>query len=292
VSPNIAGVTLHSEGSLYWLHFDTDADTLWPTLKKFWAAEGIDLKHEQPQLGFMETKWIKDMAQEVYRTVIFSDQAPELRERFRLRLERAPDNAGTRVFINHSSYGVLLDEEAVYTGYLPPSPELEIEMLSRLALFSGAAKEQIRNTSSTYHLIELQAKPVAKNSFEILMPGSSDFVRKKLIQALDRMNIKIKTTADGNIIATPTDIAKLRDIHAEDTSDWEIDDSSDLEEVGFVDWEKAATKNSPPSNPVYTLRLIENTSAVTISISHHADNTQTGAGIKKFSQTLAWNLNR
>jgi uncharacterized lipoprotein len=294
VSPSIAGVKLESEGSLYWLHFDADADSLWPILKEFWANEGIRLKREQPQLGFMETEWIKDLEQNKYRSILFSGQAPEIRERFRLRVERLPGNAGTRVFIHNSSYGILLDEEAVYTGYLPPSPELEIEMLSRLALFSGADKKQAKKIASTHTVILLQAKPTGKNTFEILMPGSIEFVSKKLVQALDRMDVQIKTEADGTITATSTGISKLNDAEAEKKQEyWEIDDSSDLEERDFSGREnKTLFKNNQPSSTIYRLKLIVDKFNVTIRISSHSDNSKDGLGLNKFSQAVARNLSR
>jgi len=35
VAPAVDGVELRSEGSLYWLQFNKDADALWPVLKNF-----------------------------------------------------------------------------------------------------------------------------------------------------------------------------------------------------------------------------------------------------------------
>ncbi|GMR18732.1 MAG: hypothetical protein BMS9Abin33_1168 [Gammaproteobacteria bacterium] len=294
VSPSVTGVKLESEGSLYWLHFDADADSLWPKLKEFWANEGIRLKREQPQLGFMETEWIKDLEQNKYRSIIFSDRAPEIKERFRLRVERLPENAGTRVFIHNSSYGILLDEEAVYAGYLPPSPELEIEMLSRLALFSGADKNQVSKTASTHTVIQLQAIPAGKNTFEILMPGSIEFVSKKLVRALDRMDVQMKTEADGTITATSTDISKLSDVEAEKKQKyWEIDDSSDLEERDFSgSRNKTLFKKDQPSSTIYRLKLIADKFNVTIRISNRSGNSKDGLGLSKFSQAVARNLSR
>ncbi len=98
-----------------WLHFDADADSLWKKLKNFWASEGIALKQAQPELGFMETEWTKDMETNPLLTILLSDQAPVRRERFRLRLERLPDNKGTRVFINHSGYGISCLKKRLFT---------------------------------------------------------------------------------------------------------------------------------------------------------------------------------
>ena len=178
VAPAVNGVELQSEGSLYWLQFTKDADALWPMLKNFWSNEGITLKKENPVLGFMETDWTKDLLVERVLSILLSDQAPKRRERFRLRVERLPDNKGTRVFINHSAYGILFDEEATYTGYLPPSPQLEIEMLSRLARYSGASDEQADQMVSSFSVHELKAEMINADRYNISVPGSLDFVRK------------------------------------------------------------------------------------------------------------------
>ncbi len=312
VLPETDGVTIESRGSLYWLHFDADADSLWTTLKNFWATEGIALKQVQPQLGFMETEWTKDMETNPLLTIVLSDQAPVRRERFRLRMERLPDNKGTRVFINHSGYGILFKEEAVYTGYLAPSPELEIEMLSRLALYIGADSNQSTPTTQTVPVAQaipttkttpaaqatpttktvtpfitapIQAKSVNGEQYEITMPGSLEYVRNKLTRALDRMNMEITTETSETITAKVTSDATLKD--ADDPSDWEIDDDSDLEEEGFPDYR---SKDSKPDIVIYLLKLIVDESRVTIRISSHADSTDEGLGLVRFSRVLARNL--
>jgi len=351
VLPETDGVTIESRGSLYWLHFDADADSLWPTLKNFWATEGIALKQVQPKLGFMETEWTKDMETNTLLTILLSDQAPVRRERFRLRLERLPDNKGTRVFINHSGYGILFQEEAVYTGYLTPSPELEIEMLTRLALYSGADTEQPASTTQTAPIAQAapatktapiaqpapitkaapvaqsvpttkaapvaqsvpttKAAPVAQSApaaqtvspfitapiqaisindsqYEITLPGSLEFIRNKLVRALDRMNMEITDETSKTITAKVTIDATLKEV--DDPSDWDIDDDSDLEEEGFSDYRNKPTGDSKPDTIVYILDLIVDESRVTIRISSHADNTDDGLGLSRFSRVLARNL--
>jgi len=204
------GIELKTQGSLYWLEFDADTSSLWPVLKEFWSTEGIELESEQPALGYMQTRWINDASlSKKASSVLFSDSAPELRERFRLRVEPLPNNKGSRVFIHHTSYGILLDEEAVYTGYLPPSPQLEIEMLSRLALFTGADKNSIHQTVKRYQPTQFLASATKNNAYEIHIPGTARFVHDRLIQALDRMDIGTEITADGAIIATRTDTSRI-----------------------------------------------------------------------------------
>ncbi len=286
VAPAVDGVELRSEGSLYWLQFNKDADALWPVLKNFWSNEGITLKKEKPSLGYMETDWTKDLLVERLLSIMLSDQAPDRRERFRLRVERLPDNQGTRVFINHSAYGILLDEEATYTGYLPASPQLEIEMLSRLALYSGASEEQADQMVSSFSVHELKAKRINADRYDISVPGSIDFVRKKLIRLLDRMNAEIDTESGSKLVANFAETPELVDENA----GWDIDDNSDLEESGFGDYSSAGFNKDQPVKLAYQFDLNEKKSSVVISISSAPDNSDKGMGLSRFSQTVAKKL--
>jgi len=286
VAPVVDGVELRSEGSLYWLQFDKDADTLWPILKNFWSNEGITLKKEQPALGYMETDWTKDLLVERLLSVLLSDQAPQRKERFRLRVERLPDNQGTRVFINHSAYGIMFDEEAVYTGYLPASPALEIEMLSRLALYSGASEEQADQMVSSFSVHELKAERINADLYEISVPGSMDFVRKKLIRVLDRMDAQVDTQTAGKLVA---DFAKQPEL-IDDNAGWDIDDSSDLEESGFGDYIPTNSDKNKADKLAYLFDLREDKSSVVIRIRSAPDNTDKGMGLTRFSQTIAKKL--
>ncbi len=282
VAATVSGVELQSEGSLYWLQFDKDADALWPMLKDFWSNEGITLKKEKTALGFMETDWTKDLLVERFLSVILSDQAPERRERFRLRVERLPDNHGTRVFINHSAYGILFDEEAVYTGYLAASPQLEIEMLSRLALYSGASADQADQMVSSFSVRELKAKQINDNQYDIDIPGSLDFVHRKLIRVLDRMDAEVDAKTAGKFVVTFNKAPELFDENA----GWDIDDDSDLEESGFTDYSSKNSKQA--TNLVYQFDLVDTKSSVVVSISATSDNK--GVDLRQFSQTIAKKL--
>lgn len=284
VLPPVDGVSLQSEGSLYWLQFEADADTLWPKLKNFWANEGIALEKEQPQLGFMETEWSKDLRVDKLLSILLSDQAPERRERFRLRVERLPDNKGTRVFINHSAYGILFDEEAVYSGYLPASPELELEMLSRLALYSGADQSTIKQSVSAFAVAKLQAEEISDTQYRIQTLGSKTFVHKKLLRVLDQMNADVSIKADGSVVAT---FNTAPDLGVSDDEEWDIDDNSDLEASGFPD---RAVNDDRPLHIVYLLALDEEKASTVVNVSSQPGNSDDGDGLAEFSRSLARDL--
>ena len=281
VLPATDGVQLESKDSLYWLHFNEDADSLWPKLRDFLASEGLVIEKEEPQLGYMETEWSKDLLLDKALSIFLTDQAPNRRERFRLRLERI-EGDGTKVFIYHSAYGILFDEEAVYTGYLPPSPQLEIEMLQRLALFAGGDRKQVEEKVATFATTRLKARRITADEYEIAsVPGSEAFVREKLQRTLARLDAEVSQQADGRILAS---YSKVPELESEDDS-WGIDDSSDLEEKGFGsdDAGKAARLD-------YIIELKPEKNTVTLRIRAGKDNTDGGIGLSEFSSVLAEHL--
>ncbi len=284
VLPETKGVSLQSEGALYWLQFDENVDSLWPKLKDFWANEGIALEKEQPQLGFIETEWTKDLLVDKLLSILLSDQAPERRERFRLRVERLPENNGSRVFINHSAYGILLDGEVTYTGYLSASSDLELEMLSRLALYSGADQTQITQAVSSFAVEELQAEKINDKLYQIRVPGSKTFVHKKLFRVLDRMNADVGVKADGIVAVTFNEVPSLG---VSDDAGWGIDDSSDLEETGFSD---QMVNSDKPTHIVYHITLTEDKTNTIVAVSSQKENSDDGYGLAKFSRSLTRDL--
>ncbi|VAW65167.1 hypothetical protein MNBD_GAMMA09-881 [hydrothermal vent metagenome] len=294
VAPLTEGVTLKSEGTLFWLEFNADAAVLWPTFKKFWSNEGIGLKSEQSTLGYMETEWINKNGFDKFRSVLLSDKEPEFRERFRLRVERMPENKGTRVFIYHTSYGILLDDDVVFSGYLSPSPQLELEMLSRLALFSGADKAKLNQVVSSYSPAPLIARRTKNNGYEIRMPGTVEFVYKKLIQTLERMDIQIEEVDKQTVTATRTAASSIgATVEEIDNEEWEIDDSSDLEESGFSLWGSSADKQKTAVSAVYGIKLSVEGADTLIGISSKTSKTKSDEqALKRFSDTLARNLKK
>lgn len=281
VLPATDGVQLESKGSLYWLHFNEDADTLWPKLKNFWANEGLALKKEDPQAGYMETEWSRDLLLDKMMSILLSDQAPTRRERFRLRVERIAGD-GTKVFIYHSAYGILFDEEAVYTGYLPASPELEIEMLSRLALYYGADRQQLERHVATFATTRLKAERLSADEYAIAsVPGSTDFVREKLVRTLARLDAEVSQSDDGRVLAR---YSKVPELESEDSS-WDIDDSSDLEEKGF-----GSDDAGEAARLDYIIELKPEVNTVTLRITAGKDNTDKGRGLSEFSSVLAEHL--
>lgn len=156
VLPPQPGITLQQDGNQRWLTIAAPADQVWPKVREFWISTGFALKRDDPTIGIMETDWVENRADipedalrgllKKYLDILYS--APT-RDKFRTRLERSTDGAGTEVFVTH--YGV---EEVAVGGttasssnaYIwqrrPSNPELEAEMLNRLTVYLGASEKR------------------------------------------------------------------------------------------------------------------------------------------------------
>ncbi|MFO1421039.1 MAG: outer membrane protein assembly factor BamC [Candidatus Competibacteraceae bacterium] len=156
VLPPQPGITLQQDGNQRWLTIAAPADQVWPKVREFWISTGFALKRDDPTIGIMETDWVENRADipedalrgllKKYLDILYS--APT-RDKFRTRLERSADGAGTEVFVTH--YGV---EEVAVGGTTasssnafiwqrrPSNPELEAEMLNRLTVYLGASEKR------------------------------------------------------------------------------------------------------------------------------------------------------
>ena len=286
VAPAIPGIEWHDENGLLWLHFDADADRLWPMLKNFWAEQGMELDIVEPTLGYMQTEWSKDLFIERLRSIFNSDGEPERRDRFRLRVERLPNGKGANVFIHHSSYGVLLGDYAVYSGYLPPMPEIEAEMLARLAIFAGGDKAHFEKAASAFASREIRARRVSDSLYRITLPGTPDYIAKKVVRALDRMDIDSEQPDAHTLIAR---LSSQSDLQKGNDDGWDIDENSDLEAPGF-DSETAPVKAG--ERIAYRLQLRARGNDTVIDIRAEVGNTDNGAHLPGFSRSLAANLGK
>ena len=133
-------------------------EKVWPVVRDFWQENGFLLKIEMPDAGVMETDWAENRAkipQDLLRNALgkYLDQiySSGERDKFRTRLERAPDGA-TEVYISHRGMveqltqrpgGTSADTTTIWQPR-PPDPELEAEFLRRLMVKIGMAETQAK----------------------------------------------------------------------------------------------------------------------------------------------------
>jgi outer membrane protein assembly factor BamC len=153
----LGDVRLERQGSQRWLVTPMPPEQLWPRLETFWKDNGFSLAVDQPATGVMETEWNenraklpKDVVRQTLGRVIDFLYSTSERDKFRTRVERAPDGS-SEIYISHRGM------EEVYTSQQkdntvwqprPADPQLEAEFLSRLMLKLGA-KEEVAQTALT-----------------------------------------------------------------------------------------------------------------------------------------------
>lgn len=163
VLPTQAGIAMEQDGQQRWLVVAAPADQVWSRVREFWTSNGFALKRDDPAIGIMETDWMEnraDIPEDGIRRVLkqfldFAYSAPT-RDRFRTRLERAADGRHTEIYLTHSGVeevavgGATASASNAYVWQRRPSnPELEAEMLKRLAVYLGASEQRAEAQRAT-----------------------------------------------------------------------------------------------------------------------------------------------
>lgn len=134
------------DGAQWWLNIPGKPGQSWEKLKAFWAQTGLDLQRENLELGVIETKWTENKAgvpmSSILRKAFESIYSNSTRDKFVMRLEPglAPDT--TDIFLTHRGMEQVAKDEGVNWFPRPSDPELEVEMLKRLAAYLGAPEEK------------------------------------------------------------------------------------------------------------------------------------------------------
>jgi outer membrane protein assembly factor BamC len=204
VLPPQEKVKFDRAGSQRWLVVDATPEALWPVIKEFWQDNGFLMDIESQQTGVMETDWAENRAKipdSVIRNLIgkFLDSAyshPE-RDKFRTRLERGQEPGSTEIYISHRGMAEINTSKDRYREknvwqVRPVDPDLEAEMLSRLAIRLGARDEQIKVQAKAP---EQPKATIARNGEApeaLLLVDSFDRAWRRVGLALDRVGFTVE----------------------------------------------------------------------------------------------------
>jgi outer membrane protein assembly factor BamC len=143
-------------GSERWLVVKATPEGAWSAVRKFWIDTGFVIATEQPTLGVMETDWAENRAeipQDVVRKYIgkYLDvfYSTYKRDKFRTRIERGTEPGTVEIYVSHRGMEQVPTTTVANTqpaGFawaaMPPNPNLEAEMLSRLMVRFGTPEAQ------------------------------------------------------------------------------------------------------------------------------------------------------
>ena len=193
----VDGARIKTSDGIYWLEVDEAADKLWPQLSNFWSHEGLEIIRREPLLGFMETDWSSQLHLEenagFFKTML-SKLDPTKLDKFRMRVE--PQGADkSRVFISHTGREMIseaISEGDVFNWHSRPSePELEHEMLARLALYVGVEKNQTAEAFAEYRPFSSRVEMPRDDISTFYVTGTVETVWPRILRAIDRVGIDV-----------------------------------------------------------------------------------------------------
>jgi len=143
-------------GNERWLVVKIAPEQAWTVTRQFWTESGFVLAVEQPALGLMETDWAEnraDIPADALRRSLgqFADifYTTYKRDKFRTRVERGAETGTVEIYISHRGMEQVptakIDSSspaAFAWALMPPNPDLEAEMLTRLMVRFGTAEPQ------------------------------------------------------------------------------------------------------------------------------------------------------
>lgn len=203
IAPNATPeIRIERAGNQRWLVVKQSPEELWPQIKDFWQDSGFLINVELPQAGLMETDWAENRAkipQDFIRNtlgkVLDSLYSTGERDKFRTRLERAPDGS-TEIYISHrGAQEELVGQEKEGTVWTsrPADPELEAEFLSRLMARLGVESAQAKATVANVQSQPARAKLVKGNSGGYVEVGEGfDRAWRRVGLALDRVGFTVE----------------------------------------------------------------------------------------------------
>ncbi len=149
VAPATANARIEREGTQRWLAVDVAPEQAFNVVREFLPTIGLQIEREDAKVGVVETAWAEnraDLPQSLIRGLLgrFLGQVFSTGEmdRFRFRVERTAANT-SEIFVSHRGMVEVFTSQAQDSTKWQPrpsDPELEAELLQRLALrFSPAA---------------------------------------------------------------------------------------------------------------------------------------------------------
>ena len=195
-------------GTERWLVVKGTPEQTWNTVRQFWLDTGFVLAVEQPVVGVMETDWAEnraDIPQDWFRRQVgkvgdffFTTYK---RDKFRSRIERSGEAGVVELYVSHRGMEQVptakIDNSspaAFAWAVLPPDPNLEAEMLSRLLVRFGvseaAAKEQVAAVA-TPATERARLEKVADGSSRLVVDDNFDRAWRRVGLALDRIGFTV-----------------------------------------------------------------------------------------------------
>lgn len=193
-------VKVERNGNQRWLVVKQTPEQLWPQLKQFWADSGFTIEEESATTGVMETNWAENRSkipQDVIRRtlgrVFDSAYSTGERDKYRTRLERAPDGS-TEIYISHRGAEEVLTgpaKEITQWTVRPNDPGLEAQFLAKLAARLTGAPD-VKATTAEVQSAPLQPQHAKLVGSTVEVDEGFDRAWRRVGLALDRVGFTVE----------------------------------------------------------------------------------------------------
>ncbi|HAJ71758.1 MAG TPA: hypothetical protein DCO68_06730 [Methylophilaceae bacterium] len=229
VLPTSDSVRMEKAGTQRWLVVKAPAEKIWPAIREFWLDQGFAVRVESPDVGIMETEWVKADAiklQEDKRNVgekfdAWLDRLSGLadRRKFRTRIERGEKDGTTEIYMTHLTVAAAPDDGKnrvqtqlgeIDTGYRADANkksnvvddfdrDLDAELLRRLMVKLGVeekqAKQIVENAVTPKHA---KVAKESDSSVTLQLDDSFDRAWRRVGLALDRVGFVMEDKDRSN----------------------------------------------------------------------------------------------
>ena len=193
-------------GNVRWLVVKATPEQTWNTVRTFWQENGFSIAVDQPASGVMETDWAEnranapqDFLQRTFGSVADFFGGTYKRDKFRTRIERGVEPGTVEIFISARAMEQVPTTTIDHAGaafvwaVVPPSPEAEAEMLTRLMMKFGAPETAARTAVAQAANAPEKAR-VEKNadgSYKLMVDDQFDRAWRRVGLALDRIGFTV-----------------------------------------------------------------------------------------------------
>ncbi len=226
------GVRMERAGAQRWLVVNAPAEKVWPIIREFWSDQGFAVRKEDPQLGVMETEWIKADAikaaeqktgdyLEKFDKWLDSLSGLADRRKFRTRIDRGTEQGTTEIYMTHrtvagapddgknkiqtqlgeidTGYRIDADKKKTSVDNERGADELDAELLRRLMVKLGVEEQKSKQVIAS--VVDTKRAEVVKEkdgSATLYVQDSFDRAWRRVGLALDRIGFVIEDKDRAN----------------------------------------------------------------------------------------------
>ncbi len=202
LAPTPENIRVERDGGLRWLVIKENPTPLWSKVRGFLAESGFAVTKEEPRLGILDTDWVENRPgsgkggpSSFLRKSLDFLRSSSTRDTLRLRLEPGVTPGTSELYLSHRGMAQVAQGDSVNWLPRPSDPELEAEMLKRLALYLGADETKAKEIKN-----ELTGQPAPRATLandaqgQLALTLQEEFANawRRTGQAIDHMGLKVE----------------------------------------------------------------------------------------------------